>query len=410
MEEPRPFEHKSDSPCRVIVIGLDAADPDLVQLWSREGRLPFLRALMQSGAWVRVISSRTFSNYPWPSFSTGVSPGRHGLYSFLQLQRGTTEIVQTDPRACPYPPFWQSLRGSGKRVAVFDVPKTYPLEGIEGVQITAWGEEYPLLDPSSFPPSLVKELSARFGRYRHPVEIPGRNSISRGLRIYDMLRRNLERKSQAAQFLFVQDDWDLFMVVFAEAHYGGHHFYHHFATDHWDYDPRRAARLGHALPTLYTELDTALAGLLEGISDDVIVFIVSVQGIATNYSGNHLMPTVLEKLGFQVSAFTTGGVSPGGEWSRRLREFIPSRARAFVNEHLLPQSFHRKMYARQFRRSIDWRKTTAFFLPNEHFQGFISVNLQGREPWGTIAPGTEYREVCGRLVEELKQLINPQTG
>lgn len=408
-----PPAHNSGGTHRVVVIGLDAADPDLVQLWCREGRLPFLRSFMQSGAWVRVISSRMFPNSPWPSFSTGVSPGKHGLYSSLQLRRGTTEIVQADPRACPYPPFWQSLRGSGKRVAIFDVPKAYLLAGIEGVQIVAWGEEYPLLNQSSFPPSLVKELTARFGRYRHPVEIPGRNSIARGLRIYDTLRRDLERKSRAARFLFAQADWDLFMVVFAEAHYGGHQFYHHFAADHWDYDPHRAVRLGYALPTLYAELDAALAGLLEGVSDDTTVCIVSVHGIATNYSGNHLMPMMLQKLGFQVAAIDpsdTVGSSVGGKWSRRLRELIPSRARAFVNEHLLPQSFHRKMHARQFRRSIDWRKTTAFFLPSDHFQGFISVNLQGREPWGIIEPGAEYEEVCGQLADELKRLINPQTG
>lgn len=34
---------------RVILIGLDSADPDLVQKWCREGGLPFISALMQSG-------------------------------------------------------------------------------------------------------------------------------------------------------------------------------------------------------------------------------------------------------------------------------------------------------------------------------------------------------------------------
>ena len=33
---------------RVMVIGLDSADPDLVLRWSQEGRLPFLHSLMQS--------------------------------------------------------------------------------------------------------------------------------------------------------------------------------------------------------------------------------------------------------------------------------------------------------------------------------------------------------------------------
>lgn len=125
---------------RVILIGLDSADPDLIQRWCREGRLPFLSALMQSGVYARLQSTQgLFSDAPWLSFHTGVNPAKHGYYSYIQLKRGTTDFIKVNARSCRYFPFWWLLRAAGKKVAVFDVPKTYPIEGIDGVQISAWG-------------------------------------------------------------------------------------------------------------------------------------------------------------------------------------------------------------------------------------------------------------------------------
>jgi type I phosphodiesterase/nucleotide pyrophosphatase len=127
---------------RVMVIGLDSVDPDLVLRWSQEGRLPFLHSLMQSGVWTRLISTHDiFNDSPWPTFNTGVSPGKHGFYNHIQFRRGTTEIFRSDARSCYYLPFWWLLRGAGKKVAVFDVPKTYPLPGIEGQSYILAGNE-----------------------------------------------------------------------------------------------------------------------------------------------------------------------------------------------------------------------------------------------------------------------------
>ncbi len=397
----RPSHKKS----RIFVIGLDSADFDLIQRWSLEGRLPFLTSLTKAGVWARLAStSGIFSDSPWPSFNTGVHPGKHGFYNHLQLMRGTSQIVRVDARWCGYLPFWWLLRGAGKKTAVFDVPKTYPLEGIDGIQVAAWGEEYPLLNKSSLPLSLVEELSARFGRYFQPAESVRPRRISQERRVYDGLRMNVQRKIEATQFLMAQDDWDLFITVFAEAHFAGHHFYHHFDQSHWAY-PNSAANLNHALPNIYAELDSALAALLKGVAEDATIFIVSVHGIEPTYSGNFLLPVVLKKLAFQEGALDQSATSRSSTLWKRSRPL-----REFINEHIVPKSFHDKISSRRFSGSIDWHKTKAFFIPTDHFQGFISVNLKGREPSGVIRPGQEYEEVCGRLCYELKRLVNPDTG
>jgi len=92
--------------------------------------------------------------------------------------------------------------------------------------------------------------------------------ISQEVRIYNTLMSNIEKKIEATRFLMAQEDWDLFITVFAESHYAGHQLYHHFQRSHWAYDPKRAARLGDTLPRTYSELDSALATLLKGVAKD----------------------------------------------------------------------------------------------------------------------------------------------
>jgi len=405
---------RSNGKDRIIVIGLDSADPDLMELWLKEGRLPFMHSLLQAGVWARLLSTRgLFPDSPWSSFNTGVSPAKHGWYDYLQLKRGTTEIFRENARACRYLPFWWLLRDAGKKVAVFDVPKTYPIAGIDGIQVVPWGEHYPLTKQSSLPPAVVEELNTRFGKYRHPWEVTNPRRIVQEVRLYNTMMADIDKKLAASEFLLAQDEWDLFISVFAESHYAGHQFFHHFEPSHWAHDEKRGRRLGHTLPSIYTELDSALAALLKGISEDATIFIISVHGIEPNYSANHLMPTILEKLGFLVPATTANGGSGFTgvmDWTRALRGLLPSAVRTFINDHVVPQAFHDRMHAHQFANSIDWSRTHAFFLPSDHFTGFISVNLQGREPWGMVRPGTDYEEVCAQLCYELKRLVNPATG
>ncbi|MDB9529342.1 alkaline phosphatase family protein [Oscillatoria sp. CS-180] len=394
---------------RVVVIGLDSADPDLIQLWAKEGRLPFIRSLLEKGSWARLMSTRgMFSDSPWPTFNTGVPPSKHGFYNFQAIQQGTTDIVRVGEHCSRFLPFWWLLRDAGKRVAIFDVPKTKPIPGIDGIQVAGWGEEYPLIEQSSLPIPLVEELTARFGRYPRPQELFD-PSYKHEIKSRDTLLANVERKLKAIKFLQEQDDWDLFVTVFAEAHSVGHHFYHHHDDHHWAHDPERAPVLGQALPSTYIELDAALKELLDGRLDDTTVFLVSVHGITTNYSGSYLLQVVMEKLGYQVppeSEDDTNSKSVS-EWVKE--RLIPSSLRQFINDKFVPQSHHDAMFSLQFNSGVDWQRTRAFFLPTEHFQGFVRINLQGREPEG-IVPVSDYDATCQEICHELEQLVNPDTG
>src|SRR5688500_18415833 len=70
---------------RVIVLGFDGADAKLTEQWMNEGKLPNLAKLRQQGTFSPLrptIPSQT--PVSWSTFSTGLNPGRHGVFDFLK--------------------------------------------------------------------------------------------------------------------------------------------------------------------------------------------------------------------------------------------------------------------------------------------------------------------------------------
>ena len=67
----------------VVLLGFDAADPDLVERWAREGKLPSMARLMARGTWARTGGEELlFEHAVWSTLLSGVS-GTHLAVSGL---------------------------------------------------------------------------------------------------------------------------------------------------------------------------------------------------------------------------------------------------------------------------------------------------------------------------------------
>lgn len=399
----------------IVVIGLDAFDVDLLHRWSREGRLPFLRSLMERGVVARLESTQDlFSDAPWPSVNGGVSPAKHAFYNHLQLRRGTLEIERVDAQYCRQLPFWQYLKDTGLKVATLDVPKTFPIEGLDGIQVCAWGEHYPLLRTAvSIPSGALNDIISRFGEYPHPKEMPIPPSRDWEYRTYQTYIDNIERKRRATEYLLGLDDWDFFFSVFSEVHYADHQFYDHMEPSHWGHEPEAPDDLKEALPDVAARTDAALASIFAKLPPEATYVVLSVHGVETNFSANHLMVEVLEKLGFLTRAerqSSTNAIGSVLRWTSAIRELIPQRVRDFINDRLVPDAVHDEADSSALGGGFDWSRTRAFFLPSDHFHALLSLNLRGREPQGIVEPGTEADAVCEELASQLMHLTNPATG
>jgi predicted AlkP superfamily phosphohydrolase/phosphomutase len=57
----------------------------------------------------------------------------------------------------------------------------------------------------------------------------------------------------------------------------------------------------------------------------------------------------------------------------------------------------------------DWARTRAFTLPTD-LEGYVRINLKGREPQGIVEPGEPYLVLCREIKAELEKLENADTG
>lgn len=143
---------------RVIVVGLDGMSPVLADRMMREGRLPNLSKLRDTGTFCSLRSTvPSASPVAWSTFQTGTNPGKHNIFDFLRRNPRTYGIdlssaVVRPPRRVlrlgkyripmgrpcvsllrKSQPFWKVLGEHGIFSIVLRVPITFPPEKFRGV-------------------------------------------------------------------------------------------------------------------------------------------------------------------------------------------------------------------------------------------------------------------------------------
>ena len=75
---------------KMIFVGLDGLDPDLSERFMAEGKLPNLAKLREQGSYSRLRTTfPPLSPVAWSTFATGVNPGKHNMYDFLNRSMRT---------------------------------------------------------------------------------------------------------------------------------------------------------------------------------------------------------------------------------------------------------------------------------------------------------------------------------
>lgn len=147
---------------RFVVVGLDGQDPNLTDRFLAEGKLPNFAKLAESGCYHRLRTTfPSVSPVAWSSFSTGVQPGKHNIFDFLDRDRrnylpvlSSTRIGSIDkflkigrwriPLQKPEltllrrsKPFWTLLGEANIWSTVLRVPITFPPDRFHGAQLGA---------------------------------------------------------------------------------------------------------------------------------------------------------------------------------------------------------------------------------------------------------------------------------
>jgi predicted AlkP superfamily phosphohydrolase/phosphomutase len=397
------------SPSRVLVVGLDMGDGGLIRYWSQQGRLPHFAALSASGTWLVLESTaRVLHTSTWPTFATGVLPGRHGVYYPYQPKPGHQLAQHIGPDQYGAPTFWQVADAQGRRCLVYDIPETFPALGFRGRAIFEWGTWAWYGEPAAQPATLLKELKQCFGAY--PLGLEAKRL---GLRSPDAtaveqrLLRSIEYKGLTAQWLLEREGWDLAVLGFCEPHPAGHYLWPAGAdgVDHAD------AALFQPLFNVYAAIDRTIGALYASMQEDTTLLVVSGDGVRPNRCGWHLLPMVLERLGYTCPH--TGGSTAGHLNSKpsllgRVQGLLPPTSKRWIIDRL-PWRLRDRLGAQSQGAAIDWSRTRAFTLPTD-LEGCIRINLKGREPQGIVEPGAQYTDLCEEIRTRLEELSNPANG
>lgn len=386
---------------RVLLIGLDAADPDLLIEGIERGLLPVLAKLAEEGAWGIALSPPGFgSGAIWPSFSTGVTPARHGRYFYRQVAPGAYEATRFDAARFGAPAIWELLSEAGRRVAVFDVPKaglSAPLNGIDVVDWLVHGPVYKEL--RTWPESVARELTERFGADPLPqCDLPGGRNGAQHLELRDLFRARIRTKEEAFRHYFAQEPWDLFATVFADPHCVGHQCWHLRDEGHPLHDPEAAALVGDPVLDVYESIDAAIGRMIAEVDEETVVLVVSCTGMGPNYTGNYLLDEMLRRL---EGSSKTAGLDAWGRLKRRAKRTLP------VGLRKRGRRLSRRVEERVAHGDRERRR--CFAVPHNDIAGAVRVNLVGREPNGRVQPD-ELDELFQHLRADLLEVRNLDTG
>jgi predicted AlkP superfamily phosphohydrolase/phosphomutase len=390
----------------LVVIGIDAGDPEFIEEWAGEGHLPNIASVMKSGFWGKTSGPELVTEHGvWISLFSGISRGRHGYHYFRQLIPGTYELKSVTGLDIEAPPLWSHLIGTDKKTLVIDAADTHLYKGLKGIQVSNWATHHNW-DPYRFvtgsePPDIIDDISKRFESKLLTIE-KHHSTFEEDIEIYQKILGNVRKKGEMCRYLIDRDRFDLSLMIFAESHAANHQF--------WKYHPKnrdagdKDCELTHAIRDVYKAIDAQI-GLILKQFDNPNICIVSSVGMEDDYPNAALADVFCRRLGFQASP--EGGSYPLGpiDIARRL---LPESVRIAITKRM-PKEKRERLVSDQFRKGTDWSRTTAFSIPVS-YTSFIRVNLKGREPRGTVEPGDEYTALVDRIVSELHKLTDPATG
>jgi len=398
---------------KVLVIGLDGATFDLIKPWVHAGKLPTMSRIMKEGAYGELESTvHPMSSIAWPSFMTGLNPGKHGLFDVTEQVPGSYDIRFASGASRFGKTVWKTLSDSGKTVGITNVPMTYPPEKVNGYIIA--GMDAPGTDSNFvYPMALWDEIKKNVGEYciehGNPMSNKSLHEFAKEV------RRSIEQRYAVFNYLKGNHPTDLQVMVFVATDR-----VHHFFWKYMEQEERAGLNstndsLGQVIFNTYKRLDTILGEIVEGLDEDTTLLVMSDHGAGPLRKLVNLNAWLASE-GFLKFKGKSGKAGPAGRlmevpflvaksgW-RLLKRHFPDSYKSKL-KGLLPGTKDR-LATYLFLSRIDWSDTKAYSIG---YFGDIRINVKGREPEGVVNPGQEYEDLREELISRLESLRDSDTG
>jgi len=351
---------------KVVMIGLDGLNPDLVYQW--KGELPNLSKLMEEGIHGNIKSTvPPITPQAWSCILTGKNPGHFGYWDFTyrdDYSYGQSELVNSRVRDERVDTIYKILSGYNKKVAIINVPVPYPPPEIPGGYSISSFMTPSLNKQFTHPASLKKEIEKIIGQYIIDASTSDMNfrQMDKEVvlkRIYDMDKQRFE----LTKYFIKEKKCDFVFTVIMGTDRMPHLFYRYFEKNHRRYTPH--PKYGSALKNHYKFCDESMGEILNLVDEDTAMIVTS----------DHS----LQRLDGRIN----------------------------LNEWLIKEGYM-KLRKRPERPTslmqvdIDWSQTKAWATG---FTGQLYLNVKGRESQG-IVDSQDYERLLDELAEKLKAITD----
>jgi predicted AlkP superfamily phosphohydrolase/phosphomutase len=394
---------------RVIVFGIDGGTWDLMLPLIKAGKLPAVKRLRDLGMYGQLKSTFPYSSFPaWTTAITGVNPGRHGITDFTRRCSGQDKLIFLNSRHRSLPTVFDILSQRRRRVASLGIPATSPPDPINGVMIGGFDCPVAVSAHKSMvhPPQLGRVLYRKFGEYPYGSISEFRITPGWYARARKVLLDNIDKRQDIFHWLWRQNRWDLFWMVFPETDTAQHHFWNLHDPDSPRHDPQLAAQFGDTIVQIYQCIDRVLQSFLDVLSGRDTLIVMSDHGFGGAGSTVIYLNLWLAQQGYLKFKSGRRAAKSRRDLVDYLLSNLPDR---------LPQWLFRKgsrwMGSLESRRrfsGIDWSNTTAFSEESNSLPG-IWCRLQGRDPKGTVA-SSQRKQLLEDIHRKLLSWRCPWTG
>ncbi len=377
---------------RVVVFGIDGGTWSILKPLMERGLMPNLAALAREGASFDLQSTMPPITPPaWTTFQTGVGPGRHGVYDFGRPRPGSYRTEFLNSAQIQAPTIWQMVSRAGGRVIALNVPVTYPPYPVNGVMVT--GLETPGLDAGfTYPDELGDELRRAVPDYRITTTLAVFNFGGLAA-LAARLKRMIEARVRAMEFLLDRQPWELAMVHFQAPDILQHAVYPHLDPSCPGHNPR----IYRKAIEVYRALDEGLGRLRELVAGPGTLTVVMSDHGFRRVERSFYLNEWLAQEGFLGRKRSSPARSLFRAATVRLRQWDRLNVATLVGRRARDR-IRRKLTVDVL---VDWSLTRAH--ASGWWAGFIYANVRGRSEQGVVDPEAAW-ELLTRIGDSLATL------
>lgn len=294
------------SQAKVLLIGWDGADWNVIQPLLDKGEMPNLARLVEEGVMGDLPSLQPMlSPMLWTSIATGMLPAKHGILGFTEVDEASGRVVPFCSASRRVKAVWNILSQVGYRTHVITWFAGHPAEPINGINLS---ENFPHLTATSegakleippgviHPPYLAEEINDLLVR---PDEIDSQTIHLFVPRFGEVDQDNDQRLAtiarelvrcfcvhSAATWAMEREPWDFSAVYYNTIDHFSHGFmrYH---PPHQEHISQQDFELYHdVVNSTYRLHDLLLGRLLELAGSETMVVLCSDHG----FHADHLRP------------------------------------------------------------------------------------------------------------------------